>query len=380
MKCDFCISDASQTMFFCTHQLCKDCFDNLSDNLGDNDCPLCDNSNTNPLVPQNPLKDCEQSSPNESPNHSKDESFPIIQISPLSQSSPLIQSSPNDSKDGNENSPNDSKDGNQSSPSESDPIVVIIKPEGHLYLESAMENWNEIQKSMMSIYPKLRFVVINTDRWGNLRDSNISPHAMKYTLYGPVVLLIPGPTWNNGSNFKEGVIIMNGTWDRDFIKFEREYNIQNLSDWGLWLTNSLLNEDFQRVQNTSYPDTIEVVINDCYGGFGLSDTAMKALNHIVINTDIKQRADPNLIRVVKELGVKVASGECAHLKIVQLPFHCLTSAVIHDYDGYESIELRCEQVFHKLIHQQPAFKDLAIANKFLNKLKHQSEIMVAFSN
>ena len=67
-----------------------------------------------------------------------------------------------------------------------------------------------------------------------------------------------------------------------------------------------------------------MVINDCYGGFGLSDRAVAEYKKLAGITDPDfydrdiERDDPYLIKVVKELGLS-ANGAHANLKIVEIP-------------------------------------------------------------
>jgi hypothetical protein len=72
-----------------------------------------------------------------------------------------------------------------------------------------------------------------------------------------------------------------------------------------------------------------VVINDCYGGFGLSDLAITDPGWY--DRDVA-RDDPYLVKVVKELG-SAASGGHAKLKIVEIPGDVLWH--IGEYDGVE---------------------------------------------
>ena len=107
---------------------------------------------------------------------------------------------------------------------------------------------------------------------------------------------------------------------------------------------------------------MKIVINKCYGGFGLSEEAIflygkkkginiikdkkesnKLISHYYIN-EIKdgnyfcerniQRNDPALIEVVEELGKK-AYSYCAELKIVEIPDD--VEWIIEEYDGKEWI-------------------------------------------
>ena len=105
---------------------------------------------------------------------------------------------------------------------------------------------------------------------------------------------------------------------------------------------------------------MKIVINKCFGGFGLSEEAtllygkkkglniivvrdkiMKSLRHYYLDEvkdgnyfsdrDIK-RNDPILVEVVNELGEK-ANGFCSELKIVEIPDDMKWE--IEEYDGKE---------------------------------------------
>lgn len=81
-----------------------------------------------------------------------------------------------------------------------------------------------------------------------------------------------------------------------------------------------------------------IVINDCYGGFGLSTRAISAY---VTMAGIKEndfsdrdipRDDPYLVKIVKEMGM-AANGPHANLKIVEIPGD--VEWLIQEYDGAE---------------------------------------------
>lgn len=119
----------------------------------------------------------------------------------------------------------------------------------------------------------------------------------------------------------------------------------------------------------------KIVINECYGGFSLSQDAMEYLrikynipvieiNEYYMAPDNSKlifiihknynsskyyindyfdtrRDDPMLIEVVELLGSKKASGRCAKLKIKEIPD---TSYVtISEYDGFETVKLISEE-------------------------------------
>lgn len=110
---------------------------------------------------------------------------------------------------------------------------------------------------------------------------------------------------------------------------------------------------------------MKVVINKCYGGFGLSDKATEACvalgmtlgdeddrenkdfikfkrksygsSYYCRRHDKEFRCDPRLIQVVEQLGVE-ANGQCAKLSVIEIPFEDSEGWDIGEYDGIEHIE------------------------------------------
>ena len=104
----------------------------------------------------------------------------------------------------------------------------------------------------------------------------------------------------------------------------------------------------------------KVVINDCYGGFSLSEKAViryAELSGLPLKSESGQwgpgyylngeywsdrdlkRDDPHLVKVVEELG-REAGGRFANLKIEEIPEGALYR--IREYDGTEWVEFRDE--------------------------------------
>ena len=81
-----------------------------------------------------------------------------------------------------------------------------------------------------------------------------------------------------------------------------------------------------------------IVINTCYGGFGLSARALSEYKKMagINDPDFYEseipRDDPYLVKVVRELGMS-ANGPHANLKIVVIPGD--VSWHIGEYDGTE---------------------------------------------
>ena len=83
---------------------------------------------------------------------------------------------------------------------------------------------------------------------------------------------------------------------------------------------------------------MKLVINKCFGGFGLSDAAIKRYNEVTAQTltscyDV-ERDDPALVQVVEELGAEANDGH-SKIKVVEIPDGVEYEIV--DYDGIEHI-------------------------------------------
>lgn len=82
----------------------------------------------------------------------------------------------------------------------------------------------------------------------------------------------------------------------------------------------------------------KIVINTCYGGFGLSDEAESAYKELAGVSDPDwwyrdvDRDDPYLVQVIEQLGER-ANGSFAELKVVEIPADVLWE--IGEYDGVE---------------------------------------------
>jgi hypothetical protein len=75
---------------------------------------------------------------------------------------------------------------------------------------------------------------------------------------------------------------------------------------------------------------MKIVVNSCWGGFGLSDEAIRSYGEKYP----ENRNDPKLISVVEKLGEKVNDAFAA-LRIVEIPNKA--HYIINDYDGMETV-------------------------------------------
>ena len=80
---------------------------------------------------------------------------------------------------------------------------------------------------------------------------------------------------------------------------------------------------------------MKIVVNKCYGGFGLSDKAKTFLQEMGCSEpDYLERNDPLLVQAVEFLGT-AASDEYARLVVIEIPDGVLWE--ISDYDGMEKV-------------------------------------------
>lgn len=84
---------------------------------------------------------------------------------------------------------------------------------------------------------------------------------------------------------------------------------------------------------------MKVAVNDCFGGFGLSEAAYSELGvpwdgYGYAYGDWCKRSDPRLIEVIERLG-EAAAGDCSKLRIVEIPDG--KTYEIKSYDGIETV-------------------------------------------
>ena len=86
---------------------------------------------------------------------------------------------------------------------------------------------------------------------------------------------------------------------------------------------------------------MKVVINRCYGGFGLSDEFMEAYPQFeeynyAWHNDKDKRTDKDFISALENFGLEKADTRFSSLEIIELPNNT-TDWEIDEYDGSESI-------------------------------------------
>lgn len=108
---------------------------------------------------------------------------------------------------------------------------------------------------------------------------------------------------------------------------------------------------------------MKLIINKCYGGYGISRTAFLELRRLGVEGALKEadigepwggdsktiraehydsfgsyipRDNPHLVEVVERLGSEVASAPLAKLRVVEIPDGVKWE--LSEYDGIESVE------------------------------------------
>lgn len=130
--------------------------------------------------------------------------------------------------------------------------------------------------------------------------------------------------------------------------------------------------------------SIEMIYNDCYGGFRLSDNFKKIFKERYpdrILSSYSERTDKDLINLVKELGLKESSGQYADIKIGKINYphlmpeeSVLKGIGIYEYDGTETLTLNINNILFDLI-EKDYFSTIAEMKNFIKNELTQIEIV-----
>jgi hypothetical protein len=87
-------------------------------------------------------------------------------------------------------------------------------------------------------------------------------------------------------------------------------------------------------------ETIKVLYNNCYGGYGVSKKALELYNkrtgYVKQEYEIK-RHDPVLVEIYNELGNEFNAATYSKIKVEEIPKKYENYYEIHEYDGLEHI-------------------------------------------
>lgn len=111
---------------------------------------------------------------------------------------------------------------------------------------------------------------------------------------------------------------------------------------------------------------MKVVINVCYGGWGLSEAAEKLVNKALDENPSVFGTQEEVVKLIEEFGSEFVSGPHSKLEIVEVPDGLEYS--ISEYDGFESIETYLEVTSEELKN--------GLSEEKLSLLKYTNEIKV----
>ena len=79
---------------------------------------------------------------------------------------------------------------------------------------------------------------------------------------------------------------------------------------------------------------MKVIINTCFGGYGIDEALAAGLGYSAYDWDT--RTDPQVIAAVEADADAAARDDCAELEVAEIP-DTVTDWDIQDYDGYETL-------------------------------------------
>jgi len=89
-------------------------------------------------------------------------------------------------------------------------------------------------------------------------------------------------------------------------------------------------------------EEVEVLLNDCYGGWQISNKATKLYELRKIKHSknyLRRRSDPIFVQIYKELGDEFDGGKHSKTGIEKIPKKYENHYYISEYDGLETVEI-----------------------------------------
>jgi hypothetical protein len=120
----------------------------------------------------------------------------------------------------------------------------------------------------------------------------------------------------------------------------------------------------------SQEEEIEVLLNDCHGGWQISNKANKLYELRRTkdsNNNIRKRSDPILVQIYKELGDEFDGGNHSKTGIEKIPKKYEKYYIISEYDVLESVEI--DYTLYELDHLKQKIKEILENNDIDNDEK-----------
>jgi hypothetical protein len=125
-------------------------------------------------------------------------------------------------------------------------------------------------------------------------------------------------------------------------------------------------------------DLTEIMLNVCYGGFGLSNEAMEEYRRRCpgkddVEDDSIDRHDSVMVNIVKEIGTRSAGAAFAEIRLVSIPSQYVKYYSINEYDGNESVTIHYNR--YKINSAKETLQDPTLTKS--DKLERLSAILYA---
>ncbi len=102
-------------------------------------------------------------------------------------------------------------------------------------------------------------------------------------------------------------------------------------------------------------ETIDVLYNNCYGGYSVSDEAKKLYKEYTdndygkLNYEREERHCPYIIKVFETLGSKKFGDSYSQIELHKIPIYMEYYYSIHEYDGMEGVEIQSKWFKYDMI-------------------------------
>jgi hypothetical protein len=203
-----------------------------------------------------------------------------------------------------------------------EPVVVLYKALNCKYCTALSQIWDSVKKSILTVYPKMRFFTVTAKGLDGKFDENSAPKDLKrWGAWFPMILLIPGGLWDDAMSklgprndviLMEGIQVMNGVWSdaqKKAVQTPGGYSIREAKDFARWVTDAMKNEKFIAAQNGIVPTKKPV---EPEASPNPSNPIQPILSSIT---------RPGNTRASHELASKPGNGDVCSMRIISRPRH-----------------------------------------------------------
>jgi hypothetical protein len=130
----------------------------------------------------------------------------------------------------------------------SSPVIILVKAKGCPACTSFAKIWDKgrmmstsVLTAIKKVTPDVRIVEINLPTMGSKVPSNIPSAVNNFLSWFPMVMFVPGQTWDNAMKDLSkntplyGVKVFNGSDDTGTLTHVNEFDNMKASDYTLWM-------------------------------------------------------------------------------------------------------------------------------------------------